>query len=237
MKSREFLLERYSNKKKTIVFFGGIHTLDLVQQNLIRREIEKLNPQIILVEDEFYKVNYNSEEEAIRDVELGYVVYLAKKRDIPVISNDPSHEEQALFLSKLRDLNYAFVYFILRSLAFSNKFKDQSFHQVFKRLSSSILLQSGQKDRNYDFQNFKEDFKGIFQEDFNPNNDYKPYFFRGDFKIISERLDEFRDDYMIDLLKESLKKYDRIFITKGRGHLEKYGYKINHLLIWGEYLN
>ena len=95
-------IEKFEKGKKKLVLIGVSHSNDSEQINKIKREIEKFNPDVILIEGEFEKAKFSSESEAIlHGWEMGFVSYFARKRNILLEPNDPSDEECIKFIGKI----------------------------------------------------------------------------------------------------------------------------------------
>ncbi len=224
--SEDFCIKEFKNEKKIIVFFGSIHLKSINQINSIREIILKLNPEIILVEGNYHLANFKSEKESIKiGSETGYASFLAKNRTIQLGSNDPSFSEDISFVEKKHGKEICFAYFFLRNK--SNNWPEAD-------LLRSIKENSLWEDFEYSIHNLKKIVKKNLNEEYDSLKNYSDYF-NPTIKInlfnkISLELSRFRDAFMLKKIKESLIRYNRIFIIKGVYHLNENEDKIRKLL-------
>lgn len=195
---------------RNVFLFGSNHSTDKSQLDLIRSSIEKFNPEVILVEGNFDKANFNSIEDSIKKGrEMGYVSFICNRKKIPLISNDPLSKDDKEFIRNKYNDKIEKLYFLLRDYS-------------IKRLS------------NEDLEFIEFFFKDIFNENFDILKNYSDYFnptiFINLFNKITRELNEFRDNYMLCKIKELLKTNSKIFIIKGNYHLESNLFKIKNIV-------
>ncbi len=221
----DFVKVRFYKSTKIISFFGSMHSKEKEQIENIKSEIDDIDPDLVMVEDGYYACKYSNEEEAIeKGRELGFAAYYAKERNIPVVSNDPSDVEDVKYIVDKFGKNLAFLYFVLRfvnqTLVWEKKINDEEINQSIDIFKS----ESNWDDFDYSIANFFEIYKEVLGKGFEYNLDHSDLFDPGKnickLNEVSKVQDEFRDKFMIDKLKELLRKYNRIFIIKGNGHLD-----------------
>ena len=240
---KKFEIEKFEKGQKEIIFFGSQHGRDISQILNIQEQIENLKPEIILIEGNYDKSIFSSKEEAIsKGGELGFTSFLAKQKKIKLLSNDPSAKEDINFLSKKYGKGFSFLYFFLRNRDFYNQNLPMPKNKIEEITINNLTKES--EGGNYDFtiENLKQIFLKIFGRKFNPNKDYSDYFNptlpNNKFTIATRELTEFRDKFMLELIKKLLGKYDKFFIIKGEHHLKKTKEEIKKLIRWNpKFLN
>ena len=226
MKNKNYLIKIFSNNIIKIVFFGSRHREDLEQINKIREIISDFNPEIVLIEGGFENADFSSEEEAIQNGESGFTCFLAKSKNIVVKGNDPSNSDQINFLMKSYDKNLIFAYFILRKLSQTQDKK------LIKKYIDNFKHLTNWKNFDYTPKNLIINIKTILGKDITEiTKDYfNPYLDISYFNEVTKELSEFRDNYMINLLKNLINSYKKIFIIKGKSHLLKQGQDIANFI-------
>lgn len=236
MKNYEgFSSEIFRNKFRTIIFFGSNHSKDSLQISAIKKEVIEFNPEIILVEGNYNLADYSSEEEAIeKGGEAGFISYFAKKEKIKLLSNDPSTEEDLNFLAKRYGKDFSFLYFFLRDTSFYKKLWPIPKNKIDEITIKNLKETSGWKDYNFSLENLQKIYLEVFNEEYHLDKDYSGYFNptlpKNKMTEATEKITEFRDKFMLDLIKKLLKTNNKIFIIKGNYHLEKCGERIKNLL-------
>lgn len=224
--SDKFYIKEFRNGKKIVVFFGSVHSKSPDQISSIKKTISKLNPEIILMEGSYHLADFKSEKEAIGiGNEMGYASFLAKDHRIRLESNDPSFSQDILFVTERYGREISFAYFFLR-----NKSHNWPEDSILKNLKEN----SSWEDFEYLSESFKKIFNKTLNEKYDPLKNYSDYFNptlnKNIFNKITLELSKFRDNFMLEKIKEYLKKYDRIFILKGVYHLDENEEKIKGLL-------
>ena len=96
-----FELKQFKKGNKIILFFGSVHNPDKEQLLRIKEELDKLSPEVVLIEGNYDIPIYTSEEEAIqKGRELGFVSNLSRNKNISLISNDPQQKEEIQFIKE-----------------------------------------------------------------------------------------------------------------------------------------
>lgn len=219
----DVIAKEFINQNKRILFIGSAHTKNIQIIKKIGDMINLFNPDIVLVEDNFNNAEFSDEQESItRGKDMGYVSFLAKQKNIPLLSNDPSFEDEVMFIEKKYSKDFAFFYFFVRERSFlinSNKFdKNYSDKDILSYLKETF------KWKKYDFSlsNIKNLFQKFVKEEFQ-DKDCSAYFnpvIKGNcINKATRELNKFRDNYMLKKIRELVKKDNRIFIIKGEHHL------------------
>lgn len=214
------IIKKYVKQNIQIVFFGSNHNRNPFQLDIIRREIDSLSPDIVLVEGGFEIPVFENEAEAIdKGLETGFVSYLSKKKNINIEGNDPPEKECIKIIEKLYGRDFAFLYFVLRGFNPKSKYSAKEMInrniEKFKRNSSW--------DYDFSFENFLNVFKSVFQKNFSEDTDYSDYFNphlrKSMLNFASYQLNIFRDNFTTEKIFDSIQKYKKIFVIKGEDHL------------------
>jgi len=227
-----FSLKTFSNNNKKIIFIGSRHEKGINEIMSIKSIFDEFNPYISLVEDEFDIADFKTESEAInKGGDMGFISFLAKKRGIKVVSNDPRFEEEFSFIEKRYGRDLSFLYFFLRDRCSMIKSKTFTKYLTDKEIIDYILKKVHYY--NYSLDRVKKTFKELFNSEME-ERDYSAFFNPtlniNKFNEVTWELNEFRDDYMINKLRELLKENTKIFIIKGEHHLNKSKEKIQKMM-------
>jgi len=174
-----------------------------------------------LIEGEFEKATFTNEEEAIqRGAEMGFVSYIANKKNIQIASNDPSPQKCIPYIKNLSGKDFTFLYFVLRVYKSVQKNKpEEKISQLIDRFKKNSLWDS----YDYSFRKFKKIFKKILGEGFSPQKNYTKHFNPNlkysRLNFATYQLNILRDNFTMQKIFNSLIKYKRIFIIKGSHHL------------------
>ncbi|MBS3070775.1 hypothetical protein J4407_00530 [Candidatus Pacearchaeota archaeon] len=219
------LVERFEKNGKEIIFIGVSHSTDLFQIDLIRSKLEKMRPDVILIEGGYENAEFLSEDDAIsRGWEMGFVSYFAKKKKILLLPNDPSEKECIKFIENIYGKDLAFLYFFLRNLdSLLRKDLPLSSEEKMKIVLKEFEENSQWENYDYTSSNFKRIFLETFDKDFILDNIYGNYFNSSlNYNITNEatrKINTFRDKFMAEQIIKYLKSHNRIFIIKGKTHL------------------
>lgn len=229
MDENKSVCEKFAKGDKTLVFFGSVHGSDLSQIKYILDEINLLNPEIILIEGGFEKATFPGEQESIEKAgELGFVSYLAKKRKILMIGGEPSEKECVSFVEKNYERDSAFFYFALKSINNFFKIKLKINFTIDEKINMSLnqfKQNSDWNDYDYSFAHFQNVFRRFADEEFSPENDYADFFnILPDKSVsneISKKLESFKDDFLLDKIKNAMQANNHIFVIKGKDCLSR----------------
>jgi len=230
-----FLIENFQNSNKSIVFFGANHSNEPNQILSIKKEIDIFKPEVILLEGNYNLADYPSENEAIlRGGSMGFASYLAKTKGINLLSNDPMEKEEIDFVLHGYGKEICFLYFFIRNFESITRRGKGELNELAEVVISNFIKNSNWVNYNYSLKNLEEIFKKIFKKTLVLNEDFRDYV-NPTIKLsllnqISEELSEFRDKFMLNLIKNLLNKYNRIFIIKGKSHLINQRIKIRELM-------
>ena len=218
-------LYEFEKNNKKIVFMGVQHSSKISQIKEIEKEIEKLKPNVILIEGGYEKAEFSNEKEAIlKGGEMGFTSYFAKKNKIILLQNDPSDKECIKFIEKNYGKEFTFLYFTLRN--FSSLLKKDlplSDEEKLKITLKDFEKKSEWKKYDYSFLNFKKIFSKKLNKIFVLGKKYSNYFNpnlnHSKTNKASKKLSEFRDEFMIKKANECLSKFKKIFVIKGESHI------------------
>lgn len=224
------LKEEFKNNDKSILFIGTSHENNSSFFSFLKTECDNFKPEVILVEGGFENANFENEQEAIeKGLEMGMITYYLKSKNYPLLGNDPSFSEEINFLKKEYDLDLINTYFFLRSLSFYLE------KQIIPKdkVEEEVLKEINQKQQNLTLDTVKNTLK-TYDLEYNISTKYFDYFnptIKGNiFNDMTRKLGEYRDSYMIEKLKNLLKKYNKILILKGEYHLKKSREAINEII-------
>jgi len=183
---------------REIHLLGVDHTQDFRRLSKLKEKIEKINPEIILIEGNFDKANFPTEEIARSIGEMGLISHLAKKKGIIIKSNDPLNKTQERFISKEFSEDLSKFYFLLRNNL------GRKLEEVTKNQINKLMLK-------------------LLGEEFNETKDYSDYFNPTKqinlLNRITRKLNNFRDDFMLRILKEEISNHKIVLVVKGEYHI------------------
>ncbi len=210
------VIQIVSNSSKSIFLFGTKHSKDLRQLELIQDSIKKFGPDVVLIEGNFDKAAFNSEEEAIKSgKELGFASFYCKSNNIPMFSNDPLKREDRDYITRRYDKEISQLYFFIRSFSANQNIGKNLIPKNVNLLTQKILKEKF---------NLKKDYSDYF----NPTLEINL------FNKISKELSSFRDSCMVNKTKLFLTKCDKIFLIKGDYHIKNCLDKIKLLVQNGQ---
>jgi len=206
--------EKLRSGNKEILLIGSSHSDEKEYVSKIKNYFLDFNPDIVLVEGNFDIPEFSSEEDAVaRGKDMGFVNYLSKFNDVPIYSNDPSFSSDINFVEDIYGKDVAFLYFFLRCHKYTDSFN------LIDKIKSCVSW----PDYDFSMENVKVLFNKIFDFEIDLERDYSSFFdptlHENKFNDVSRKLNIFRDDYMINKLREIICDYDKIFIIKGDYHI------------------
>lgn len=227
-------IEVLSSFGKELMIVESEHKIDSKIVFFLEKNIKEFKPDTILVEGNFDIANYKDANEAINfGGDMGFVTYLAKKNGIAVLSNDPPFEEDIDFLKKEYDKEFSFVYFFLRKKSLMIEMKEYISHKSDEEIIYNFSQYA--KWNNFEFSSVQinKAYKRIFGTDmeekaysdyFNPTLDINV------FNEATKKLNKFRDEYMIKILRNIFKIHKKVFLIKGSYHIKTNLEKIKDVL-------
>ncbi len=217
------MIEEFNSKSLFISFFGSSHAGEKFELNKIKNYIDKFKPDVVLVEGNFDKFDFENEEQAIDvGLEAGYASFIAKRNGIKVLSNDPPLEEDIDFIVKKYGKDLAFLYFVLRQINQTLNIGRPIGGRDLKENIGWFKSLTFWKDFDYSEKHFNEVFKDNLENEFQ-YKDYSSWFDptrnNNILNEITKILNVHRDDFLIRRINELKEKFNRIFIVKGNFHL------------------
>lgn len=213
---------------KEIFYFGSVHSNDYKNHMFkdILSNFIQFNPEIVLVEGGANKISYQNEMEAIKNGEMAFVSYLAKKMNIKSLDIEPSGR----YIDSILSINFSkeqilSMYALRQTYQYINSSKHNKI--VYKKTITNYINLINQQYIKIDYTEL--DFKTIFEmvlketgisitED-NWNQQIKIIRRHLKQNKIYAKTIEIRDEYAIDKIISILKNYNRVFIIMGNQHL------------------
>lgn len=218
-------------KNNFIIFFCVRHSKDREQIKSIRKEIDNFGRGVVLVEGSFHIPNFPNEEIAIQTGgEMGFASFYSKRKGLKVLSNDPSSREGIAFIVSEFGKDIAFLYFVLKEINQNLRLNKKTGKADLQRSIRIFKSNTNWKGFDYNPSHFMELFKEVVGKEYSFSTDYtdlfNPHCNRCKLNSVSRSESEFRDEFMIKVIKEVLKEHNRILIFKGKGHLEFFNKRI-----------
>jgi len=184
-----------------VYLVGTTHSSSSEELDELKRIIVSYCPDVVLLEGNFDKATFASEEESIKGGnEMGYVSFVCKSLGISLFSNDPLNEETFNFVREKFGEVLARGYFELRDFEFNpSRFQD------IKQLSFLI--------------------NGTLGEEFDEDKSYRDYFnpllSLNKFNEVTRKLNKFRDDFMLGKILVLMKPNKKLLVIKGENHIKE----------------
>lgn len=230
---KETFIEKISKGNKSVLLIGTTHTQNDVELSQIKNAFFKFSPKIVLVEDAFDKAEFSSEESSIKlGGEMGLVSFISKQNKTKIISNDPSFRRELRFLESNFGRDFTFLYFFLRERSYllgKPAFSPPSEQEIVLRIKKEISWEN----YDYSFSHLVKISSEIIKKDWNNKeivDFFNPLLIKHSFNEATRMLNTFRDDFMIETIRTSLKTNNKILVIKGRHHIFTMHEKIKELL-------
>ena len=217
-------------KNKELVILGSIHTNDQKhsQFKIFKDKFSSLNPEVVFVEGGWENSSIiKLEKDSIKKGEMAFLVFLARKKKIPIVGWEPGMDKEIIYLLKKYSKDELFAHFILRTIRQYVQYRKPRSY-LSKQIEEFKSI-SKWKGYDYSLKHLKEIHQKIFGVKFNPTNanlyNIPPYVAEGDLSLGPSVLnyvasDEmvFRDSFAVKKILKSLNKYKRILVIMGSGH-------------------
>lgn len=224
---RPYILE-LTAKKGSLVYYGSLHRVDPrdLQFVDIERRWKKFKPTMVLCEGCIWPLEESRKRAITRYGEGGLLRFLAAQDRIPIQCIDPPRDKQAIYLSRFFPPEKIKIYFILRQ-AMINRNMNKDINNV--NYVGAILRELTSLDRfksnPYTLEEFENSVRNLFPELKKWQSIPCSYLYSNDpedfLPQIHLKLNEFRDNHMIRILLNSLKRGKRVFAVVGRSHVVK----------------
>ena len=214
--------------KKHLVFYGSDHLNDPADPMFtdIEKRFLEMNPEIVFNEGGDPPALDDRNMSIEKYGEAGFLRYLGKKHNIPVKNIEPSLQDQFDYLLKKYSKKDLFLMYFCRQVLQVQRMS-QSTTVDFENYMSGFLKQLQAK--GFPISDEEATLKyaiTIYEDFFNEKFDWKTFDRKnlspkGSKRILYEiyrETGQFRDKYIVNLISETLKKYDRVFVVMGSGH-------------------
>ena len=208
-----------SKGKKKFLFLGSKHTFnpDNPQFQIFKSHFDAFNPEIILIEGSKCKYNFANKVEAIKkNAEMGYLGYLAIKQNILLEPLDSLFEYEIEKIIKKYPLKLVFAFYLLRSIPYGRDVVKLDIND-FKKMDSF-------KHFDCTITNLNRIHKEIFNKSYDINNSKfymsatSPTESISILNKIAVQVNIIRDKYMINLIKQKLKEFNKVLAIVGASH-------------------
>lgn len=225
--SEPYILELNTEEGASLLYYGSMHTTNLDDPQFV--DIEKrwmtFQPTVAYSESCVWPLEKSREGAISRYGEQGYLRFLASRHKVPIKSIDPTRAQEAVYLKRYFDAEKIKIFYVLRQAVVNqNLGKDTAsvgyVNKILRHLGKIDYYFKGNPRHLTEFEgrvhqlfpNLK-DWKSISCSYFrSPNSE----------NFISEihrKLNEFRDQHMLQRLLRELRKGSRIFAVVGRSHV------------------
>lgn len=223
-----------SNDKKRVIFIGCDHNYDPThpQVTIIPRYFNALQPQIAFNEGGQVadSVHFSSPAEgAIRKGETGILKYLCDSLGIKMMNGDMDDSTEFSLMLKKYPHDKLFLYYVMERLVvpyLGGAYGKQPFEELYNKAINEWFVKPGfplaSDERSIDY--FKQLFKKYTGHDFELKltMDIELFDYINpdcEFCAIGRSSKVVRDSMLLNKIELALKKYDRIIVTFGHGHV------------------
>jgi len=196
----------------------------------IETEFISFNPDLILVEGS-NNIDSKDRDEAIRiGGESRFISFLGYRNNVVVEDIEPPFKNQIEYLVKTNDIDAVYAMFLIRLLN-SDKSRYESGSRevvdIFKhaigylKYLNTLLNVEKEIDNSYIEEMFRKYFnKSISNSDWY-SLDYYSVIYKSDGALyyLRNKITEFRNIWLVQLIKEKKSQFNKIFIMMGSGHL------------------
>jgi len=211
-----------------LLYFGARHTFDPAdwQVQAIADYWRQYRPTLAFNEGGEPPVLPSRDETVSRFGEPGLLRFLAKADGVPVRSLEPPQTEERALL--LRDFSpeQVKVFYVLRGVVqFRKSRNDERVEQFVERVLAGLSRESGLEGPPRTLAEFEQSYARLFSEPADwrkaPDAWFDPAVLRPTVYLnrASRKSSEFRDRYMVNLLRGELTKGARIFAVVGGSHV------------------
>ena len=225
---------------KTLLYFGTYHSNNR-KDTLFERinfEFNRLRPSYILHEgDNNWPIYRSMDSTILISGEPGYIIKKAQENNLPYSNLEPPLLLEFSALNHHFDKKDIVLMYVCRQIGQLQRLNEvalitdvefENKMSVFLDYLSNQGIALTEEELNFSF--WKEVFEAFFEESlewrrFDPAN-YYPNFFKNCLNEISRASDTYRNKFMVKKIVNSLKKYDKVMVLVGGGHLRQQEEKI-----------
>ncbi|MCK4643903.1 hypothetical protein KAU32_09775 [bacterium] len=217
--------------KKHLIFYGSDHTND--PANPMFDDIEKrfldMQPDIAFNEGGDPPSLDDRKIAMEKFGEAGLLKHLGKKHNVPVKNVEPTLQDQFdYFLKKYSRNDLLLMYFCRQILQIQrmSQTMDVDFNNYIygflKQLQKEgFPISDEEATLKYAITVYEDFFKEKFDWKTFDRKNISPMGNESVLNEISRESGQFRDKYIVNLISDALKKYDRVFVVMGSGHAVK----------------
>lgn len=227
-----YILDLHCDNKHLIVY-GTRHTFDSADSILydINKKFNILKPTLALNEGGDWEIFKTMDSTIQESGEAGFLRFLSKANSNTYFSFEPPKKEEIKFiLSKYSAQEILLMYLCRQTVQIQRQFESKKDTLIFYE-STKELFQNLQA-HGFPISNLKEtlsELKSLFKKMFNEDFDWKtfdpanvyPNEYKTKLNEINREISNFRDKYIVELIKSELKKHDKIFVLIGATHVYK----------------
>lgn len=222
-----YILELPTNKGG-LLYYGSLHKVDPRHPQFvdIERRWKKFKPTMVLSEGGIWPLEDSRKKAICRHGEGGLMRFLAAKNGIPIQSIDPPRKIEVIHLSRFFTPDKIKLYYILRQAVINrNMKKDMNNVNYVNCLLGELSKLDRFKGNPSTYDEFELTARKLF-----PNlKDWRSipcshFYSNGPENFLAKihlKVNEFRDNYMLKILLNELKKGKRVFAVVGRSHVVK----------------
>lgn len=215
---------KYYGNDSTLLVYGSNHTNDWEnpQINDIINRVQNFNPDVLMYEGDGISTEINLKQTVETYFESGLVKYLADSLQIESINIEPPSREKYNHLLK----KYSTGEIMLATLGLQitmMQYNNQDFNQYFPIMITALVdeglpLDSNQLTREH----FNSIYKKYFKEDFSylqfDSRNFQSKYNHTLFNKINQEANEYRDQHILKILEEQIKKDKKVFLQIGGWH-------------------
>ncbi|MEM9051182.1 MAG: hypothetical protein AAGC47_03930 [Bacteroidota bacterium] len=226
------ILELASHEKE-LVYFGTYHSNDPTDSlfDFIRARIDSLDPDYVLHEGGDNWPIYPKVDSTISvSGEPGFIIQHCQEKEIEYSSIEPPASAEYARLLELYDLDWVVLMYLCRQVDNQQRFMTQfkTTDEDFERNINYFLSQlktDGVPIRNEQTQYpyWQGRYLALIGKEldwrtFDPS-EYYPNFNKTKMNEVNRASDQFRNEWMVEIVLKILEQHDRVFILVGGGHL------------------
>jgi hypothetical protein len=212
--------------KGCLLYYGAAHTVDLEHRQF--SEIEKwwqeIRPTLAFSEGGIWPLEKSREEAIQRHGEQGQLRFLAARDGIPIRSLEPDEAEEVKALLQHFSAERVKVFYVLRQVAQHRRMKQaEPIEEYVDKMLTKLSKVQGLEGAPRSLNEFEKIVSRAFPElsDWRqvPDSWFNPTKSETWTNEINRWLSRYRDEYMVKLLVQEVKKGERVFAVVGFSHV------------------
>jgi hypothetical protein len=212
--------------KGELLYFGAFHTVDA--NNFQIKEIEKIwqkfNPTLVFSEGGIWPLADSSSAAVNLYGEPGLLRFMADRYSVPIRSFEPRRIREVYHLLKYFSGEQIKMFYILRqAVVYRGMGWDMKDLRFAEFLLENLLKLPQLCSYPWTMAQFEERFYQLFPEigdwRYVPDHWFSAKFDNHWLNLMSKRVNDYRNQHMVRVLMNALKKGGRIFAVAGRSHV------------------